>query len=59
MSSKTQTSASVASSDSERQPLEKRCPLQERDFSTVYIGYDSGIDVEGLDSTGNWQFQLN
>ena len=40
----------------ERQPLEKRDPLQEKDFSSIYIGYDEGINVEVLDSTANWQF---
>lgn len=28
----------------------------EKNFAMVHVGYDEGIDVQGLDSTSNWQF---
>ena len=31
----------------------------DRSFKQVYVGYADGIDLNALDSTGNWQFQVN
>lgn len=40
----------------ERNPPEKKEKYMERNFASGYIGYDEGINVDGLDSTANWQF---
>jgi hypothetical protein len=46
------------SSDLERTLPEKKDKYIEKDFAQTHVGYDDGIDVNGLDSTGNWQFGL-
>lgn len=43
----------------ERKPAPKTDLYRDRDFANTYTGYDEGINVDGLDSTANWQFDLN
>jgi nitrate reductase beta subunit len=37
---------------------EKEIKKFDRSFKQVYVGYADGIDIDHLDSTGNWQFQI-
>jgi len=34
----------------------KECKHFDRSFKSVYAGFADGIDLDGLDSTTNWQF---
>ena len=38
---------------------DRETKVLDRSFKQIYVGYADGIDLNGLDSTANWQFSRN
>lgn len=39
-------------------PYEREIKFFDRNFKNVYVGYADGIDLNHLDNTANWQFEM-